>query len=139
MVKERQIDMNTLVNSYLELSKDINSNTNTLINKKGSDRQKARVEHSNYLCTIEGLEKHYVGSIESYYHTDIALLTIKQNNVETVGRARQVCLDSFNRYEQVIVSIEDRARFHRTIKLAWLSISIAVVSVIVPVLASYLT
>ncbi len=137
MSKERNIDIKTLVNSYLDLTKEINVSAKELINDIASYDENAKLKHSHYLSKFNVLERDYVGDIEHFYHSDVALLAIKQSNIEAVGRARKVCLNSLQRYEQLLVCIEDRSRFARTIKLAKLSILVAVVSVIIPAVYSF--
>jgi hypothetical protein len=136
MKNKKKVHINTLVNDYLEISKQINKSNEKLLNcDKGFFNQKlkaqlhiARDEHKNYSINHEQLDHEFVGDIEVYMHDSLAHLAIKDANYKVVSRARLVSLASLDRFEKTLVAIEDSLNFKISIKLAWMSIGVAVLS-----------
>ena len=130
-----------LIDEYTSYAQIINISNAELLNsnKKFLDKhlkcnlKKALVQHTEYVSLLERLEIHFIGEIENYYHTDLALLSIKNVNQEAVSRARNVFITSLQRFETTLSSIEDSIKFNRTLNIAKLSIFIAIIPTIVSI------
>lgn len=131
------IHIDILVEEYLRNSKLINQSNEALLDcRKGFLRKKlkkaqviARKEHKDFCSKLEELDGHFVGDLENHTHGSLVHLGITDANYKTASRARRVCFDSFERFEKTLLTIEDNLNFNLSIKLAWLSIGIAVVSI----------
>ncbi|EGR0637647.1 hypothetical protein E5T98_22695 [Vibrio vulnificus] len=143
-MKKNFIHVDVLVDEYVKNSKLINqSNESLLAGSKGFLGKNlkaklviAREEHKNYCMTLEELDGGFIGDLELYSHNNLAHLGIKDTNYKVVSRARTVCFDSLARYEKTLASIEDSLNFNLSIKLAWLSIGVAVISIITSFISS---
>ena len=143
-MKKNFIHVDILVDEYVKNSKLINqSNESLLAGSKGFLGKNlkaklviAREEHKNYCMTLEELDGGFIGDLELYSHNNLAHLGIKDTNYKVVSRARTVCFDSLARFEKTLASIEDSLNFNLSIKLAWLSIGIAVISIITSFISS---
>ncbi|ENI8077326.1 hypothetical protein ABZW73_004173 [Vibrio vulnificus] len=137
-MKQKFIHVDVLIDEYMKNSKLINqSNASLLTCSKGflgrnlkSKLVVAREEHKKYCMTLEELDGGFVGELELSSHSNLAHLGIKDVNYKVVSRARTVCVDSLERFEKTLASIEDSLNFNLSIKLAWISIGIAVVSIV---------
>ncbi|EKZ9180877.1 hypothetical protein V4V56_003871 [Vibrio mimicus] len=136
-MKEKFIGVDILIDEYMKNSRLINQSNGALLGcSKGFLGRNlkakliiAREEHKNYCMTLEELDAGFVGDLEPYSHGDLAHLGVKDANYKVVSRARTVCLDSLERFEKTLVGIEDSLNFNLSMKLAWLSIGIAIVSI----------
>ncbi len=143
-MKNKFIHVNVLVDEYVKNSKLINQSNESLLacNKGFLGRNLkakliiAREVHKDYCTTFEELEGGFIGDLEPYSHNDLAHLGIKDANYKVVSRARTVCFDSLVRFEKTLASIEDSLNFNLSIKLAWLSIGVAVISIIASFISS---
>ncbi|HIF5585202.1 TPA: hypothetical protein ACX3CS_004693 [Vibrio parahaemolyticus] len=143
-MKKKFIHVDVLVDEYVKNSKLINqSNESLLAGSKGFLGRNlkaklviAREEHKNYCMTLEELDGGFIGDLEFYSHNNLAHLGIKDTNYKVVSRARTVCFDSLARFEKTLASIEDSLNFNLSIKLAWLSIGVAVISIITSFISS---
>ncbi len=132
------IHVDILVDEYIKNSRLINQRNRALLECSkgflGKDLKAnlliAREDHKNYCIKLEELDNGYVGDLEVFSHNDLARLGIKDVNYKVVSRARTVCFDSLERLERTLVAIEDSLKFNLSMKVAWLSIGIAVVSII---------
>jgi hypothetical protein len=137
-MNKKFIHVDVLVDEYMKNSRLINQSNSALLGCSKGFLGKhlkakliiAREEHKNYCTKLEELESGFVGDLEHFSHNDLAHLGIKDANYKVVSRARTVCLDSLERFEKTLGAIEDSLNFNLSIKLAWLSIGIAVVSII---------
>ncbi|EGQ8006782.1 hypothetical protein G5Y06_004423 [Vibrio parahaemolyticus] len=143
-MKKNFIHVDILVDEYVKNSKLINqSNESLLAGSKGFLGKNlkakliiAREEHKKYCMTLEELDGGFIGDLELYSHNNLAHLGIKNTNYKVVSRARTVCFDSLARFEKTLASIEDSLNFNLSIKLAWLSIGVAVISIITSFISS---
>ncbi|MBE4111952.1 hypothetical protein HJ114_23165 [Vibrio parahaemolyticus] len=143
-MKKNIIHVDVLVDEYVKNSKLINqSNESLLAGSKGFLGKNlkaklviAREEHKNYCMTLEELDGGFIGDLELYSHNNLAHLGIKDTNYKVVSRARTVCFDSLARFEKTLALIEDSLNFNLSIKLAWLSIGVAVISIITSFISS---
>ncbi|MPW31962.1 hypothetical protein F9L16_23710 [Agarivorans sp. B2Z047] len=140
----KHIHINTLVNEYMEVSKSINRSHEKLIScsrgfwgrKIRPKLQAAREEHKEYCVKLEELDEGFVGDLEIYAHENLAHLSIKDINYKVLSRARKVCVSNLERFEKSFIAIEDSRNFKTSMKVAWSSIGVAIISIIANFLSS---